>query len=216
MEVLSGPASGPHQRIAELSQGDIFGEIALLRGILRTRTVRCTAPSVLLSLSKREFDALVISRLSRDAVETAVQKVAFLKRIALSSNWSSTAIAAFARRATFRDFHAGEKLVVYGDTNQFFHVVYEGEIGVEKAGREVAILKSGDFFGEISLLQSSTATAAVTARTPGRCLMMVRRDFLEFVSRDFLIGLQFENISSNRLGRPIFPLAHAVFVDERR
>ncbi len=216
VEVLRKAPSGALETVANLSKGDIFGEIALLSGGLRTRTVRCTAPSLLLSLSKREFDALVISRLSRDAVETAVQKVAFLKRIPLSSNWSSAAIAAFAKRSTFREFQAGEQLVVHGDTNQFFHVVYEGEIGVEKAGREVAILKSGDFFGEISLLQSSTSTAAVTARTPGRCLMMVRRDFLEFISRDFLIGLQFEDISSNRLGRPIFPLTHAVFIDDHR
>ncbi|MEY4489481.1 MAG: hypothetical protein RIQ79_1989 [Verrucomicrobiota bacterium] len=216
VEVLRGPPGGPFERVAELSQGAVFGEVALLRGGPRTRTVRCTAPSVLLSLSKREFDALVISRLSREAVETAVQKVAFLKRIPISSNWSSAAIAAFAKRSTFREFHAGEKLVVHGDTNQFFHVVYEGEIVVEKAGREVAILKTGDFFGEISLLQSSTATAAVTARTPGRCLMMIKRDFLEFVSRDFLIGLQFEDISSSRIGRPIFPLAHAVFITDQR
>lgn len=216
VEVLREPAVGQPERVAELGPGEVFGEIALLRGVVRTRTVRCTAPSVLLSLSKRDFDGLVLPRFSREAVETAVQKVAFLKRIPLSRQWSPAAIAAFAGRATFREFQPGEKLVIFGDTNQFFHVVYEGELGVEKNGREIARLKVGDFFGEISLLQSSTATAAVIGRTPGRCLMLVKRDFLEFVSRDFLIGLQFEKISSHRIGRPIFPLAHAVFVDERR
>jgi len=216
VEVLREPAVGQPERVAELGRGEVFGEIALLRGVVRTRTVRCTVPSVMLSLSKRDFDGLVPPRFSREAVETAIQKVAFLKRIPLSRQWSPAAIAAFAGRATFRDFQAGEKLVIYGDTNQFFHVVYEGELGVEKQGREVARLKVGDFFGEISLLQSSSATAAVIGRTPGRCLLLVKRDFLEFVSRDFLIGLQFEKISSNRIGRPIFPLAHAVFIDECR
>lgn len=216
VEILREDPVKPPERVAELVPGDVFGEIALLRGVVRTRTVRCTVPSVILALSKREFDGLVLPKLSREAVETAVQKVAFLKRIPLSSQWSPAAVAAFAARATFRDFQPGEKLVVHGDTNQFFHVVYEGELGVEKGGKEVARLKVGDFFGEISLLQSSTATAAVIGRTPGRCLLLVKRDFLEFVSRDFLIGLQFEEISSSRMGRPIFPLAHAVFVDTRR
>jgi CRP-like cAMP-binding protein len=216
VEVLREPAVGLPESVAELTPGDIFGEISLLRGVVRTRTVRCSSPAILLTLSKQDFDGLILPRISRDAIETAVQKVAFLKRIPLSSKWSPAAIAAFAGRATFRDFHVGEKLVVHGDTNQFFHVVYEGELGVEKSGREIARLKTGDFFGEISLLQSSTATAAVIGRTQGRCLLLVKRDFLEFVSRDFLIGLQFEEISSSRMGRPIFPLAHAVFVTDQR
>lgn len=216
VEVLREAAVGKPDRVAELGPGEVFGEIALLRGVVRTRTVRCATPTVLLSLRKRDFDDLVLTRMAREAVETAVQKVAFLQRIPLSREWSPAAIAAFARRCTFREFHADEKLVRQGDINQFFHVVYEGELSVEKGGREVARLKIGDFFGEISLLQSSTATAAVIGRKPGRCLLLVKRDFLEFISRDFVIGLQFEEISSNRMGRPIFPLSHAVFIDSQR
>jgi len=216
VEILREDPGSASVHVAELVSGDVFGEIALLRGGVRTRTVRCTGASVLLALGKREFDGLVLNRISREAVETVIQKVTFLKRIPLSNQWSQAAVAAFSGRATFRSFQAGDKLVVHGDTNQFFHVVYEGELGVEKGGKEIVRLKSGDFFGEISLLQSSTATAAVIARTPGRCLILVRRDFLEFISRDFLIGLQFEKISSSRMGRPIFPLAQATFTGPQR
>jgi hypothetical protein len=35
---------------------------------------------------------------------------------------------------------------------------------------------------------------------------MNKRDFLQFLTKDALIGLQFESISSQRLGQPIFPL----------
>ena len=35
---------------------------------------------------------------------------------------------------------------------------------------------------------------------------MHKRDFLQFFAKDSAIGLQFEAISSRRLGEPIFPL----------
>jgi hypothetical protein len=55
----------------------------------------------------------------------------------------------------------------------------------------------------------------IVAVTPARCLVMPRRDFLDFITHDFLIGLQFEEISSQRLGKPIFPLGRAAFAEAR-
>lgn len=215
VEVLREQAVGRPEVVAELLPGEIFGEIALLRDGVRTRSVRCTRPTVLLSLTREAFDGLVLSRLSREAVEASVQKIAFLHRIELSRHWSPPAMGAFARRARFQEFTEGDLLVRQGDANQYFHLVHEGELAVEKTGREVARLTVGDFFGELSLLQNSVATAAVVACTPGRCLVMGKRDFLDFITRDFLIGLQFEQISSARIGRPLFPLADAAFNDDR-
>ncbi len=215
VEILREQAVGRPEVVAELLPGDVFGEIALLGDGVRTRSVRCTRPTVLLSLTREAFDGLVLSRLSREAVEASVQKIAFLHRIELSRRWSPPAMGAFARRSRFQAFTEGDLLVRQGDANQYFHLVYEGELAVEKTGREVARLGVGDFFGEISLLQNSVATAAVVACTPGRCLVMGKRDFLDFITRDFLIGLQFEQISSTRIGRPIFPLAEAAFGDGR-
>ena len=215
VEVLREQAVGRPEVVAELLPGEVFGEMALLRDGVRTRSVRCTRPTVLLSLTREAFEGLVLSRLSRDAVEASVQKVAFLHRIELSRHWSPTAMSAFARRARFQDFTVGDLLVRQGDSNQYFHLVHEGELTVEKTGREIARLGVGDFFGELSLLQNSAATAAVVAATPGRCLVMGKREFLDFITRDFLIGLQFEQISSSRIGRPLFPLADAAFDDAR-
>lgn len=48
-------ADGQERRVAVLQDGDHFGEIALLRDIPRTATVRAMAPSVLLSVRREAF-----------------------------------------------------------------------------------------------------------------------------------------------------------------
>jgi CRP-like cAMP-binding protein len=215
VEIVREPPVGRAEVVAELQAGEVFGEIALLRGGLRTRTVRASCPTVLLSIAKDDFAGLVLSHLSREAVETAVQKLSFLARIPLSRAWSPRAAASFAQRSQFKEFPEQEALIREGESNQFFHIVHEGEFAVRQGDVEIARLRAGDFFGEISLLQSSVATATIVAVTPARCLVMPRRDFLDFITYDFLIGLQFEEISSKRLGKPIFPLGRAAFAEAR-
>jgi cAMP-dependent protein kinase regulator len=207
VEVMRELAVGRPEAVATLSSGDIFGEIALLRpGGRRTRSVRCAETSVLLSLDKADFDRLVLSRMSRDTIADTVQKTSFLQRIPLSRHWSPHAMASFAHRAAFQEFGEGALIIEDGADNQFFHLIHEGEFAVLKKKKEIARLGPGAFFGEISLLQNSVATADIVSRTPGRCLLLSKREFLEFITRDFLIGLQFEDISSQRLHAPIFPL----------
>jgi CRP-like cAMP-binding protein len=205
VEVLREGTVNDPEPIAELQRGDIFGEMALLEGGIRRRSVRCVTPSVLLSLGKWEFDSLVFSRLSRKGIVDAVQKIGFLRRIPLSRHWSPHALTAFARCAEFRDLAPGEVVFRTGAVNPFFHLVQEGELEVVKDGKVVAKLGTGDFFGEISVLQDSAASATIIAKIPTRCLLVGRPDFLKFMSNDFIIGLLFEEIGSKRLGEPIFP-----------
>lgn len=205
VEVLREKSAAEPEPIAELQRGDIFGEMALIEGGIRRRSVRCATSSILLSLGKWEFDGLVFSRLSRQAIVDVVQKIGFLRRIPLSRQWSPHALSAFAHYAQFRELEAGEIVFRAGALNPFFHLVQEGELEVVKDGKIAATLGTGDFFGEISVLQDNTATATIIAKIPTRCLFVGRADFLKFMTDDFIIGLLFEEIGSKRLGEPIFP-----------
>jgi CRP-like cAMP-binding protein len=82
--------------------------------------------------------------------------------------------------------------------------VQEGEFAVMKKDQQTARLRRGDFYGELSQLQDSVATVSIVAKTPGRCLLVPIQDFLQFITRDFAVGLQFEEIGSDRLGHPLF------------
>ena len=53
-----------------------------------------------------------------------------------------------------------------GDPGAGLFVIAEGEADVTIGGRKVNHLKSGDFFGEMALLDGGPRTATVTSTTP--------------------------------------------------
>jgi len=190
--------------LGELQTGDVFGDRAVLEGGPSTASIRCASRCVLLALARPDFERLVLPLMSRQAIEDKVQKIGFLQQIELSRDWSPAAMAVFARHAAFRDFAPGETLVNQGDPFRSFCLVQEGEFAVMKKAKQVSRLRRGDFYGELGLLPDVLAKATIVASTPGRCLLVPIPDFLQFITHDFAVGLQFEEIGSERLGRPIF------------
>ena len=62
----------------------------------------------------------------------------------------------------------GRELVREGDFSYEFMVIEEGEAEVTRDGKHVNDLGSGDFFGEMGLLEKTLRNATVTAKTPMR------------------------------------------------
>jgi CRP-like cAMP-binding protein len=67
--------------------------------------------------------------------------------------------------------------------------VYDGIAQVRTRRKFVNRLKTGDFFGEISLLQNSTAIADVVAQGQLRCLQIDRTSFLRFMTHNHHVAL---------------------------
>lgn len=213
VEVLMSLKSGRPLRITELERGDVFGEIALLHNVPRTRSIRAARKSLLLALHRDDFQKFIVGSLGAREVEAIIRKQSFLHRIELCRNWHPQALTAFSRLANIAQFKAGETVIHKGMRNQFFYLIYDGLLEVLVDSKRVAKLATGEFFGEISLLQNSTATADIVAITESHCLVVQRKDFLQFLGKDFLVGLQFEDISSKRLKHPIFPLSGVAYDD---
>jgi CRP-like cAMP-binding protein len=188
----------------QLQAGDLFGDRAVLGDGRRTASVRCATRCVLLSLSKTDFERLIIPHISQQEFEDKVQKIGFLQQIELSRGWSQSTMAIFAQRAVFQSFVTGATLVRQGEAFRHFCLVQEGEFAVMKEHKQVARLRRGDFYGELSQLQDSVAKVTIVARTPGKCLLVPLPDFLQFITHDFAVALQFEEIGSERLGHPLF------------
>ncbi|WP_269542248.1 cyclic nucleotide-binding domain-containing protein [Cerasicoccus fimbriatus] len=213
VEVLMELKSGRPLKITELGVGDVFGEIALLYNVPRTRSIRAARKSLLLAISRDDFQQLIVRSLGARDVEEIIRKQSFLHRIDLCRNWHPQALTSFSRLANIAEFKAGDTVIRKGMRNQFFYLIYDGLLEVVADSKRVAKLATGEFFGEISLLQNSTATADIVAITDSHCLVVQRRDFLQFIGKDFLVGLQFEDISSKRLKHPIFPLTGVAYDD---
>ena len=82
-------------------------------------------------------------------------------------------IAPFAQEVTVDE---GKTLVREGDYSYEFMVIDEGEVEVTRGGEHVADLGSGDFFGEMGLLEKTLRNATVTAKTPVKLVTLTGWD----------------------------------------
>jgi CRP-like cAMP-binding protein len=68
-----------------------------------------------------------------------------------------------------------------GERGQEFFVIMEGEAQITRDGKPLATRRSGDFFGEIALVEDVPRTATVTATTPIRFFVLTRQRFLRLL-----------------------------------
>lgn len=90
---------------------------------------------------------------------------------------------------------AGRTIMAEGELGQEFALILSGEADVIRDGKVVATLSTGDYFGEVALLDSVARTASVVARTDMELEVLDRRGFntllddLPQLSRSMLRGL---------------------------
>lgn len=82
----------------------------------------------------------------------------------------------------------GEVILREGDTSKEMYIIHEGEVRVTKmiAGKETELgtMGRGDFFGEMSLLESEARTATIVAIKPTKCLVIQAGGLLVRLRRD--------------------------------
>jgi CRP-like cAMP-binding protein len=72
---------------------------------------------------------------------------------------------------------AGDALCTEGEPGHEFFVIVDGEAAVERSGHAVAKLASGDFFGELALLDRGPRSATVRALTDMHLYVLPERSF---------------------------------------
>ena len=105
------------------------------------------------------------------------QLVSRLARVSLLEGLSRAELDAFARSARVERVPAGRTLCQEGDPGHQFFLIDEGRAVVERGGRRVAKLDSGDSFGELALLDRGPRSATVRAETDMVLFMIDELDF---------------------------------------
>ena len=104
-------------------------------------------------------------------------KIELLKRVPLFAGCSKSELRELAKSADELDIREGTVLTREGRPGREFFVLIDGTARVTKAGKKVADLGAGDWFGEIALITNSPRTATVTATSPGDVLVITDRRF---------------------------------------
>jgi CRP-like cAMP-binding protein len=172
---------------------------------------RTLTPVLLLRADWAFAEEHIVGRFPAGAIANLVQKTPFLSRISLCQYWHRQSIQRFAELTRVVSYSEGQVILRRGFFSEYFYIVFEGQARILVKDREVGRINAENFFGEIGLLQNSSATAQVVAGPGTRCLCIPRQEFLRFVAHNYAVALKLERVSSVRLGHPIFPLSPGNF-----
>src|SRR5882762_10909656 len=78
----------------------------------------------------------------------------------------------------------GEILAAEKQSLNAVMLIYNGLVGVETNGKEVATLKDGNFIGEVSFITGGAATATVRALTPTRYIAWPKEAISQLLNRN--------------------------------
>jgi len=105
-----------------------------------------------------------------------------LSRIGLLATLPGETLARLAQNMTREDVPAGAGVFSEGDDGDRFYVVLSGMLSVSQESRGAqAVLRPGDYFGEVALAMHMPRTASVRALTPATVASCDQATFDEFV-----------------------------------
>lgn len=129
---------------------------------------------------------------------------AILRNIPLFREFEDAQLEQIAQTTTPRTFHKHEFVVREGDPGGTFYIILDGSVAVTRIasdGREtiLSILKVSDFFGEMSLFDSSLRSASIKTLTDVTVGVIEEKDFIDMLDRSPKIGRYLVIALSQRL-----------------
>jgi CRP/FNR family transcriptional regulator, cyclic AMP receptor protein len=107
--------------------------------------------------------------------------VEVLRNVPLFAGIEERDLERLADRFQERTFSEGESVVTEGSTGTSFFVIGEGNATVSVGGEVRDNLGSGDYFGEIALVDEGVRSASIVAATDLRCYFLTPWEFRPFV-----------------------------------
>ena len=111
-----------------------------------------------------------------------------LERVPLFEDLNRREVGQVARLFKERRFSQGETVAREGSGGAAFFLIDSGEATVSVRGKQRRTLKSGDYFGEIALIDEGARSATVTASTDLVCFGLTFWDFRPLVQGNAAIG----------------------------
>jgi CRP-like cAMP-binding protein len=204
LEVLT-ERSGTPQRLAELSDGAIFGEMALLSAAPRAASVRALSDCDLL-----EFDVAALGGKSAVLGQLAEALSSFARERLLANVTHTSPLfrpldpkqrVDLVRRFVSLEVAPSQPIIREGDPGAGLYVVMRGSAQVtRREAGSIAELGPSEVFGEIALLTHEPATASVSAGAQGASLLFLSRDYFErLLGAVPELRSYFERLSEDRL-----------------
>jgi CRP-like cAMP-binding protein/formate hydrogenlyase subunit 6/NADH:ubiquinone oxidoreductase subunit I len=176
--------------VAELSPGDLFGEMTCMSFYPRSATVRALTDCTMYEMLRNVLDILLKNktfraRLGKDYKRRALET--HLRGVPMFAELSPEFIERMMENVKLMRLSPGQVIVKQGEPADSFYLVRIGFVKVTEKypGGEmvIAYLSRGDSFGEIGLLGSGARTATCTALDHVELVKISAEDFRAMVDQ---------------------------------
>ena len=157
---------GDDIKVHTYTDGNSFGELAIMYNAPRAATCRARTDCVLWTLDRVAFKAIVVSA----TMQRRATHETFLREVPTFKSLTEMEVLTLADVLKEETYVSGEVICRQGDAGDYFYIVKSGgavcTIKDAESGQEtvVAKLTTGNYFGEIALLTTKPRQATVTAQ----------------------------------------------------
>lgn len=114
--------------------------------------------------------------------------ISFLHNTAMFSNLSQEALQLLAMNIRYKDVPAHEIVLNKGDAGNSMYIVINGQVQIHDEQHVVTTLNAGDYFGELSLLDTEVRSMSVTAVTDSSLLEITHNSFYLLIQNHPNVG----------------------------
>ena len=139
---------------------------------------------------------------------TSRPSIAALKEVKFLNVFSESELDRLLYLGTGANYEAFTNVVIEGEPSWGIYLIMEGSVGIYKANKltgqtyDVAQLHTGNFFGEMSLIDDNTRSATVRTLTYCTLFHISKDNFYTFVNQSSDLKLRFyENTVRNLVSR---------------
>ncbi len=130
--------------------------------------------------------------------------VRLMKHVPLFAKMPDSDVSQIADQCVRRECHKDHVILVEEELGQTLFIILRGTVKITRTsdeGREViiAILKTGDFFGELSLLDGKGRSATVVAMSQAELFTLRRSEFLMLLERYPQISIELLKVLGDRI-----------------
>lgn len=151
--------------VKKYTEGDSFGELALMYNAKRAATIRTSSDCVLWSLDRETFH-FIFKKLNIDKEN---KYVGFLKNCNLFKNLNLNQLKQISDALKEELVPAESLIIKFGEPGDHFYILVSGEahatIWLQETNtyKIVKIYESGDYFGELALIRQKPRSANIVA-----------------------------------------------------
>ena len=186
-DVFITEPGGTEVQVNRLTQGQYFGEMALLGGGVRSATVKASEdrPISVVALDANAFSGLISdSRTLREELTDLVEKRNLYNQLQAFSSLDQASLAEILKTRKATSYPSGYEIIKQGDVGETFYLLSEGKVDIlvhDEEGEESLVnqLHTGAFFGEMALMGDHRRSATVRV-SPGGTASVVELTADEF------------------------------------